>query len=625
MSKNTSQTADTFEFKAEMRQLLDLIVNSLYTHPEIFLRELISNSSDALNKARYRGLTDKDMRDADAPLQIKIEIDKDAKKLVIEDSGIGMRREDLINRLGTVASSGTLEFIKNLKDAGEQKVGDMIGQFGVGFYSVFMVAEEVTVETLHADADATAWRWVSDGKGSFTLEEIEREHRGTRISFTLKDSADEFADDYRVKSIIKKYSNFVEFPIMVGDEKVNSVRALWHESKDSVSEEEYSEFYKFVTNDFSGPLGHLHLSIEGASVNFKALLFIPENSHYRTMGWQNEKTAQLYSNKVFIMDDCKDLLPEYLHFVKGVVDTEDLPLNVSREMTQNSPVMARIKQILTKRLLSLLEEWAEKEPEKYAKFYEAFGSPFVMGVNMDFDNRERLIKLLRFHSTTTEGEQRTGFADYVARKKDDQKDIYYFTGDHRDSMQNSPKLEYFRKNEIEVMLLTDPADVMVIPSIDKFEEYNVVSIEKADLEIKEDESTDAEKEQRISDEQADSLLASFKAILGEQVEDVRISKRLVDSAATLVAGAQGMDAHMERMMKMMDASYGGSKKILEINPGHDLIKNLARIQLGGGSDEDLRPYIMQLFEGAMLLDGALSGPTDFVQRMTKIMTDATQK
>ena len=348
-----------YKYKAEMKQLLHLIVHSLYTHKEIFLRELISNASDALNKARFRGLTDKNMLSKDQPLQIKISADLDNKKLIIEDTGIGMTEEDLNKRLGTIASSGTRAFLEQMKDTNKPADGNMIGQFGVGFYAVFMVADEVTVETRFADADSKGFRWVSNGEGSFTIQEIDKPERGTRIILSLKEDADEFARDYRVKQIIQKYSNFVDFPIYLEDEQVNTVKALWHKSKSDITDEDLEEFYKFISNDYTAPLGHLHLQLEGR-VNFKSLMFIPEKAPPSLFRDAEQKTLHLYANNVFIQEDCKELLPDYLRFVQGVVDTEDLPLNVSREVTQNSPVMAKIKQILTGKILGLLENWATK-------------------------------------------------------------------------------------------------------------------------------------------------------------------------------------------------------------------------------------------------------------------------
>lgn len=618
-TKTEKKKTQEFEYKAEMKQLLHLIVHSLYTNPEIFLRELISNASDALNKIRFRMLTDTDVNDPDADLKINIELDSKKQLFTIEDTGIGMTRDDLINEIGTVASSGTLEFLKKMKEADQPVDAGLIGQFGVGFYSVFMVTDEVVVETRHADKNSKGYRWRSDGQGKFTIEEIDKKTRGTRISFKLKDEHKDFSETYRVKDVIKKYSNFVEFPIFVDNEEVNRVTALWHRNKDDIKEEELNEFYKFVSNDFSPPLGHLHLSIEGA-VNFKALVFIPETAPPMFFKEHLDKSLQLYSKKVFIQDDCKELLPEYLRFLRGVVDTEDLPLNVSREVTQSSPVMVKIKNILTKRVLSFLEDWAKKEPEKYKKFYQNFGPIFKTGVNSDFTNKDRIVELLRFETTKTGKDELASLKDYVGRMKEGQKEIYYLSGEHRDVIERNPNLEYFKKNDFEVLLLTDPFDVFIVPGLNEYDKKPLKSIDKADLDLEEDKAEDKE---ALGKDLSDSLIKVFKETLGDKVEDVIPSKRLVDSAATLVVGKEGMDKQMEKMMKMMNQDYTSSKKILEINMSHPLIKNLGKRLIADASDPVLRKSILQIYEGALLIEGSLSSQTEFVQRMTELMVEAT--
>lgn len=622
MSEVKHNAAQEFEYKAEMKQLLHLIVHSLYTHPEIFLRELISNASDALNKIRFRMLTDRNVLDADADLKIAITLDAKEHTFAIEDSGIGMTKEDLIEKIGTVASSGTLEFLQHVKDENRTLDGNLIGKFGVGFYSVFMVADEVAVETRHAETDSQGYRWRSGGEGTFTIEEIDKATRGTKISFKLKESAKEFSEDYTVKHIINKYSNFVDFPIFVDNEKVNTVTALWHKPKDQVREEELVEFYKFITNDFNPPLGHLHVAVEGA-VSFNALLFIPENAPPMWFRDPHEKSLHLYSNKVFIQDDCKELLPEYLRFVKGVVDTADLPLNVSREVTQNSPAMAKIRDILSKKILGFLGDWSKHERNKYEKFYKNFGPFFKTGVNTDFTNREKIIDLLRFETTKANKEELLSLKDYVARMKPEQKEIYYLSGEHRDMLEKNPNLEYFKKNDFEVLLLTDPVDVFVVPSIHEYDKKPLQSIDKADLDLAATD-TDAGTAEALSGDLSKSLLTVFKETLGGKVEDVIESKRLVNSAVTLVVGKNGMDTQMEKMMKLMDKNYGGSKKILEVNISHPLIKNLSRRNLASPTDPVLRKSILQLYEGALLLEGNLSSPVDFIGRMTELMEEATK-
>jgi molecular chaperone HtpG len=620
-SAQAQRDAERYEYKAEMKQLLHLIVHSLYTHPEVFVRELISNASDALNKARFRSLTDSHITDADAPLEIRLRVDGERGFFSIEDTGIGMTKEDLVEKLGTVASSGTLEFIKQLQTQEARLDGNLIGQFGVGFYSAFMVADEVVVETRHADPNAKAYCWKSDGQGSFTIEEIEKPERGTRISFTLKENAKEFSDKYRLKSIIQKYSNFVDFPILIAEgdgapERVNSIRALWQAPKDAVGADEANEFYKFLTHDYQNPLGFTHLSIEG-SVNFKALVFIPATPPMRPFALEQDKSLHLYANKVLIEENCKQLLPDYLRFVRGVVDTEDLPLNVSREITQSSPQMAKIARVLTGKILALLADWAENDAEKYARFYDAFGSQFKIGVNTDAANREQIVKLLRFESTKTAKGERVSLQRYTQQMKEGQTEIYYLAGEHRDTMLNNPNLEYFRKHDIEVLLLTDPIDVIVVPSIPDFEGKKLQSIDKADV------ATLKETDKNEPSALDSALLQLFKETLGDAVEEVAPSKRLVDSPVTLVAGKEALDPQMERMMKMLDKDFKGGRRILEVNMEHPLIRNLSRRQLADPAHPILRQYIWQLYEAALLLEGNLPAPALFVRRMTEIMTDAT--
>ena len=668
---NTSR--QQFEFKAEMKQLLHLIVNSLYTNPEVFLRELVSNASDALNKLRFKQVTGEKVQSPKLPLRIKIEVDEKTQTFSIEDTGIGMTFEDLTGRLGTVASSGTMEFLQQLKDQKSRLDGNMIGQFGVGFYSAFMVAEQITVETRHADPDEKGWIWVSDGKGTYEIDESDRTERGTRISFRIKDEHKEFASPERIRQLIRKYSNFVDYTIEVNGEEVNSRGAVWYKNKNEVTDEERNEFYKFISNDFEEPLDHLHLSMEGR-INFKALVFVPRKAKPDFFRTENLKSLQLYSNRVFVRENCEELLPEYLRFVEGVVDSEDLPLNVSREVTQYSPVMTRIREVLVNKIFGMIEYWAESEPEKFRTFYEEFGPLFKSGMNSDFANRDRITELLRFHSTRTldpaqaesgekqnrngagdtagkgedtagKGEDTAGKGDetagkgeetdakamddmvslksYVERMPDSQKEIYYLSGDSLDELKRDPKLEYFRKKDIEVLLLADPVDAFVVPGIGSYQEKPLKSIEKADLDL-DDDPGDEEKSEQVSGDALDQLLAVFREEAGERVENVVASRRLVDSAVTLTIGKEGLDSHLERMMKMMDQETGPSKRVLEINPSHPVIRNMSRMQ-EAGSDETVRLMARQLYDGARLLQGELESPGEFVSRMTRVMELATKR
>jgi len=619
MPKDTD-SVHKFEYKAEMKQLLNLIVHSLYTHPEVFLRELISNASDALNKVRVRQLTDKNIIDPDAELKITIKADAKKKTFLIEDSGIGMTEDDLVNNIGTIARSGTLEFLQTNKSNDKALEEELIGKFGVGFYSVFMVADEVIIETRHADVDSKGYRWRSSGEGTFTVEEIEKGERGTRIAFTLKESAKEFGEKSKITETINKYSNFADFPIYLGEEKVNTVSALWRKSSADIKESEVNEFYKFISNDYDNPQGHLHMSLEGAVVNFKALLFIPQNAPYDM--YRNPNFYQglhLYSNKILIQSECKDLMPEYLGFIKGVVDTIDLPLNVSREVTQASPLMSKIKNNITKKVFDFLKNWAENEPEKYNAFYKNFGRLLETGLSTDFENRDKIIELLRYESSQQKAGEIVSLKDYVSRMNDDQKEIYYLSGESREALEANPNLEYFKKNNIEVILLTDPIDIFSFPSIFEYDKKKIKSIDKSDIDLKAEDTIE-----KGEDNLSKSLLSLFKDTLSDRVADVISSKRLVDSAVTLVAGKDSMDPQMERMMKMMNQVHTSSKKIMEVNTAHPLVRNLSKRYLTDSNDPFIKTCIEQLYAGAVLIDGDATSPTDFVKRMNQIIEEATK-
>ncbi|MCW8796836.1 MAG: molecular chaperone HtpG [Chlorobium sp.] len=625
MSDSKQQNVQEFEYKAEMKQLLNLIVHSLYTHPEIFLRELISNASDALSKVRFSQLTENIAEGDVEELKITITLDEKTRSFAIEDNGTGMSEEELIANLGTVAKSGTLGFLQALKEQQPDKSGidaNLIGQFGVGFYSVFMVTDEVTVETKSEDSQGCRWR--STGEGTYTIEKIDRQQRGTKISFTLKEDAAEFAGENRVENIIRKYSNFVDFPIQLDNKKVNSVTALWQQQKSEIREEEANEFYKFISVDYQDPLDYLHLSLEGV-VNFKALLFLPKEAPMDMLyqqGALENHGPQLYVRKVMIQHECKDLLPEYLRFVKGVVETEDLSLNVSREVVQNSPVMAKIRQILTTKIIAWFESLAQDNPEKFRQFYKAFGPVIKIGLNTDFTNREKLIELLRFESTKTGDGEYVTLKEYVNRMNEGQKEVYYLSGDNRQQMLSNPNMEYFRKQDIEVLLLVDPVDVFVIPSIHEYDKKPLKSIEKADIDfsVGEDEKKDALNENMI-----EPVLRIFKETLADKVEDVVESHRLVNSPVTLVGGKDTMDPQIEKMLKMMNQADAQGKKILEVNPSHPVIKNLAGLCMLNDNDPFIRTAINQLYEGALLLEGSLEGRADFISRMNDIIEAATRQ
>ena len=605
-----------FEYKAEMQQLLHLIVNSLYTNQEIFLRELISNASDALNKARIRQLTDHSEGDS-KDLQITITVDEEANTLSIEDTGIGMTRDDLINRLGTVASSGTLAFIEEQKAAGKKVDADMIGKFGVGFYSAFMVADKIDIETLHAGEEAESLNWSSDGAGTYSISPGTRREHGTNVKLHLKEDAKDFATELRVRSIIRKYSNFVDFPIILGSEQANTIKALWRKRKDDITDEERIEFYKFLTGDYSEPIGHLHLQIEGL-VSFGALLFIPSQPAAPFFQEENRRGLHLYCSGVFVRDDAQELLPDYLQFVKGVVDTDDLPLNVSREVTQNSPAAQRIRSTLTNKVLGLLKDWTSDDEELYNRFFDNFGGILKAGFWSDYDRRDELLELMRYYSTHSDGRSLTALKDYVERMPEDQENIYYLLSDSLESARTSPHLEVFARRGIEVLLLPDPVDTLTLPNMADFEGKSFKSITGTDLDLGDDSE-----EISLPDDDTDTLLKLFRIQLGERIQDVSASRRLVDSAATLVTAKDGMDPQMERMMKSMNPDYEGAKKVLEVNVEHPLMKNILALNSEKKQSNLVEEAIEQVYEGALLMDGNLSEPSAFVARMTRILVDAT--
>lgn len=614
---NVSSAVEVHEFKAEMKPLLHLIVHSLYTHPEVFLRELISNASDALNKLRFRCLTDTNILQSEAELAIRITVNPETREFIIEDSGTGMTREETIANIGAVAKSGTLDAINAMRESNQQIDGNFIGQFGVGFYSVFMVTDRVVLETRSANPGAAACRWESDGEGSFTVSEIEKSDRGTRISFILKEEYSRFASVSEIKSIVKKYSNFVEFPVYLDGERINAQQALWQKRSADISDEEATEFYSFITGDYHAPLGWAHIAAEGA-VECKALIFIPAEAPPVDYDWR-EKSMHLYANKILIQENSKELLPEYLRFARGVADTPDLPLNVSRETAQASPVMTRIRSILTGKILGMLEDWTKNDADKFMKFSKTFGSHIKLGINSDYVNKDRIVNLMRFESSLRPAGALTSLREYVERMKEGQNDIYYLSGDNRAALEKNPNLEYFIGKNIEVLLLSDPVDVFTVPYLGEYENKTFTSADKAELKI-EDTSKSAENTNAIT-----SLLSKMREILGDAVENVAESKRLTQSAATLVAGSSGLDPQMEKMMKLMDKTFTGSKKVLELNPNHKLIRNLAVLAEENPSDPLIELCARQLYEAQALTEGNLIQTADFAARMTEIMTRATER
>ncbi|PKL80042.1 MAG: molecular chaperone HtpG [Ignavibacteriae bacterium HGW-Ignavibacteriae-4] len=604
-TQTKKQIKETFEYKAEMKQLLQLIAHSLYTHPEVFIRELVSNSSDALNKIRFKKLTEKNVYQPDKELRIDINIDEEKQTFSISDTGIGMTKENLINQLGTVAKSGTSEFLEQLKKGKQKADGNLIGQFGVGFYSVYMVTDKISVKTRNFEEGAEGYKWTSKGDEKFEITEAKKADRGTQIYFKLKDEYKEFATESRVRAILKKYSNFIEYPIYLNGEEINTVDAIWQKSKSEITQDEANEFYKFISNDYQDPFDYIHLDLEGV-VSFKALVFFPQKAPMNMFAEDFRTTLHLYTNKVFIQDNADWLLPDYLRFCKGVIDTSDLPLNVSREVTQHSPVMAKIKSILTGKILGEFDSWAKNDVEKFNTFYKEFGTMLKTGLNSDFSNRDRISKLLRFQSSNRD--ELISFDQYLELSDKEIKKIYYLSAENIESAKRNPNLEYFKKNNIEVIFLTDPIDSFVIPQLYQYEEHQLISIDKEEIDNEESTEKDENKE-------ADKLVAAIKEILGDKVSDVKESKRLVDSPCTIVAGKDGMDAQTERMMKMMDKNFEGAKKVFEVNMNHKILKNLTSYFEKNGADDKFNNIVEQLYGSALLIEGELKNPTDYVAKV----------
>ena len=624
----TSNTAQTHEFKAEIKQLLDILIHSIYTSKDVFVRELISNAADALEKARFQQAAGEEIHGKDLPLEIRIEARKDDRLLVISDTGIGMSAEEVETNIGTIAHSGAAAFLQQLKtDQGQDKPADvsLIGRFGVGFYSVFMAAEKVVLTSRSAAPDARAVVWTSDGAGSYTIESRDEElPRGTRIEIHLKRDEESFSDEDEIKRIIKRYSNFVPFPILVGDEQVNQTTALWREPARQIQDEQYEEFYKLISHDFEPPMMRLHHSLDGA-MQYSALLFVPKNNP-EAMGFgEGEVSLQLYVQRVLIDGDNKDCLPKYLRFVKGVIESQDLPLNVSRETLQQNRMIAKIRDLLTKKLLDQFLALAKDKPDEYKQFWNTYQRILKEGYT-DFVNREKVQELFRFASSQKTDEDIIGLADYVEQMPVGQKAIYYLSGPSRDALDRDPRLELFRKNEIEVLYLYDAADEFVLSSLGKYQEKDLVSADHAkpeDLKFAQSASQD-EPEDEQSDAKTDvqPVIDRFQEILGDRVTAVRLSERLVDSPACLVGDDNQLSGHMEKMMRMMNKSDELPKRVLEVNPNHALIKRLASMIAANRDDPFVSTACEHLFEGCMLLDGYLTDPHQLVSRMNEVLTNA---
>jgi len=632
---------ETLGFQTEVQQLLDLMIHSLYSEKEIFLRELISNASDASDKLRFEALKDDSLYEEDADLKIRVEYNKDNKTITVLDNGIGMSREDVVEHLGTIAKSGTQEFFKSL--TGDQsKDSRMIGQFGVGFYSSFMVSEKVEVTTRKAGAPRTEGvRWISEGAGDYTIETVDRPKRGTKVVLTLREDAADFLDGFRLRHIIKKYSDHISLPIIMpsedsgadlssdkdqkddqkgdakvvtADETVNNAKALWTRSKKDITEEEYHEFYKHVGHDFEDPLAYVHTKVEG-KLEYNSLLFIPARAPFDLWDRQQRHGVKLYVKRVFIMDDAEQLVPSYLRFIRGVVDSDDLPLNVSREILQQNKTIDSIRSGTTKKILDLLARMARDDAEKYAKFWGAFGRVMKEGVIEETDRKEDLANLFRFSSTFDDKEdQAISLADYIERMPEDQETIYYVIADNFSTAKNSPHLEIFRKKGIEVLLLNDPIDEWLTSHLTEFDGKPLQSVTKGELNLgKLDEEKDdvSEKENK---EESDKLIEKIKQVLESKVKEVRVTNRLTNSPACLVADEHEMGRNLERILQASGQDIPQSKPILEINMEHPVV-----IKLGEAEGEQFDDWSHILFDQALLSEGGhLEDPAEFVHRLNNM-------
>ncbi len=606
----------TYEFQSEIKQLLDILVYSLYKNKEVFLRELVSNAADALNKMQFEFLTVPDLEGKDQELKITIAVDKKHSSLVVEDNGVGMTRDELVENIGTIAHSGTLDYLRKLKDSEKGGQVELIGKFGVGFYSSFMAAREIHITTRSWRKDARAWLWKSTGESGYTIEEAEKEGRGTRIELLLKKDEKEFLEAYRLKNIILKHSKFVPFPIYVDGEKIERQEAVWTQPKSKLAAKDYVDFYKFFENTQEEPETWLHLSSD-APVQFHSLLYVPKTSFELLGLMKTEPGVDLYSRKIMIQKGSKEVMPEYLRFVKGIIDSEEIPLNISRETFQNNVRIDKIRKHVVKKLLEHLDAVKNKDRDKYLAIWKNFGKNLKEGAVNDFDNREKLALLLLFSSSKTGGEELVDLKEYVGRMAEGQKEIYFLGGTDRPSIEKNPALEIFRKKDYEVIFLTDPLDEFVLDHLREFDKKPFKMAESADIPLEEKAADDKE-----ALKEAENLVTYLKAAYGEQVQDVRVSKRLVDSPCLLLNPADGPSVQMEKIMKMVNRDYRLSKRVLEINPVHPLIRKMIALHQADPAAPLLKTLALQLLDNMKLREGILSDTEATIARIQQIMLDA---
>lgn len=623
-----SSKVETRQFQAETKKVLDIVINSLYTERDIFVRELVSNAADALEKFRHLSLTEQPEFDAHVPLEINIDCDDKKHTLTITDSGVGMTEEELGTNLGTIAHSGSGNFLDELAEAAKKDV-NLIGQFGVGFYSVFMAAQKVTVQTRSWDG-SEGHEWQSDGDGTYTISPCDGLHRGTKIIIELKDDAHEYGQKFTLERIIKQYSTFIPFPVKVEGKKVNTVEAIWTRSKSEISDEEYTEFYKFIGNAMDEPMYRLHFAAD-APLAINALLFVPQEN-FETMGMGRlEPGVNLYCQKVLIDQHSENILPEWLRFVKGVVDSEDLPLNISRQSLQDNALVMKLRKVITKRFLKHLAEQSKNDSEKYQKFWKTFGIFIKEGVTSDFEFQAELAKLLRFESSATEEGVMIPLSEYVDRMKEGQDTIYYINGPSRLAIENGPYVEMFTKHDIEILYTLEPIDDFVLSHLGEFEGKKLVSADKADLKLPEDSEDTAETDDaavdKLDETISQSLCKWMKEVLADRVKDVKTSNRLVDSPAMIVNVDGFMTSSMERIMIAQGAPEEqiamGGKKDMEINPASPLIKKLADLR---AQDQDFaKDVVEQIFDNAMIQAGLLVDPQQMVSRNYRILERMAEK
>jgi HSP90 family molecular chaperone len=612
-----TEKEEKFEFQSEVKQLLDILVYSLYKNKEVFLRELVSNAADALNKMQFEILTEPDQEGKDQELKITVTIDKKHNKLVIEDNGIGMSKEELVTNIGTIAHSGTLDYLKKISETPAKKQVDLIGKFGVGFYSSFMVAKEIHITSKSWRPGSPAWLWKSTGESSYTIEEAEKERRGTRIELLLKKDEKEFLETYRLKAVILKHSKFVPFPIYLDEEKIERQDAIWTQPKSKLSEKDYADFYKFFDNTQEDPETYLHLQSD-APVQFSAILFVPKTSFELLGLMKAEPGVDLYSKKILIQKGSKEIMPEYLRFVKGIIDSEEIPLNISRETIQSHVRIDKIKKHVLKKLLEHLEGLKTKKREQYLDIWKNFSKNFKEGVVSDFENREKLSQLLLFASSKTPAGQLTDLQEYVGRMPESQKEIYFLGGSDRQTIEKNPALEIFRKQDYEVLYLLDPLDEFVLDHLHEYDKKAFKMAESADIPLA--EKSGAEDAALAKD--AENLITYLKTIYGEQIQDVKISKRLTDSPCLLLNPADGPSVQMEKIMKMVNKDYQLGKRVLEINPAHPLIRKMAALQKKDPALPLLKNLALQLLDNMKLREGILGDTEAAIDRMQQIMLEA---